>query len=503
MDPSLLLALFTLAVPHPTSGPPAVQAAPQATPAGAPALTIYNGDFAVVRELLALELAAGVNEVTAAGMTTSLEPDSVMLRDPSGTRALQVLEQDYRNDPVSQELLLSLFEGRTIPFLVVRDGGEQRVQGRIVRSGFVSGQQGGRPGTVAYSQPIIEVDGELRFGLPGQPLFPSLADDTVLQPTLRWTLATDRAGPLTAELSYLTGGLDWEADYNVVLDARAGTLDLVGWITMVNQSGKVFRDARVKLMAGDVNKVVEDGAAWDGRMIRASAEGRMLGAPVTEKTFDEFHLYTLARSTTLHDQETKQVEFVRGQGVPCKTLYVYDGAAIDPRRWNGWNAAALRSNPDYGSESNPKVAVMREFQNSEASGLGLPLPAGTVRFSTRDADGQLEFVGENRIDHTPKDETLRLYTGNAFDLVGERVRTAFSLDEDDEQLDESFAITLRNHKLQAVEIRVVEHLYRWRNCEVVQPSHEFVRSDSETIEFRVNVPAGGEVTVRYTAHYTW
>ncbi len=435
-------------------------------------------------------------------MTTSLEADSVMLRDPSGTRALQVLEQNYRNDPVSQELLLSLFEGRTIPFLVQRDGGEQRVQGRIVRSGFVSAQQGGYRVQPVSHQPIIEVDGELRFGLPGQPLFPSLADDTVLQPTLRWTLATESAGPLTAELSYLTGGLDWEADYNAVLSEQGSALDVVGWITMVNQSGKTFRDARVKLMAGDVNRVV-DGAARESRALYAANAMEMLGAPVTEKAFDEFHLYTLARTTTLHDQETKQVEFVRGQGVRCETLYVYDGAAIDPNQWGGWDAAALRDNPDYGTASNPKVWVMREFENSEENGLGLPLPAGTVRFSTRDADGQLEFVGENRIDHTPADETLRLYTGNAFDLVGERVRTSFRGDQNDHWLDESFEITLRNHKPQAVEFRVVEHLYRWTNWEVRAPSADFIQTDSETIEFRVSVPADGELKISYTAHYSW
>ncbi|HZJ71776.1 MAG TPA: hypothetical protein VFF36_12660, partial [Planctomycetota bacterium] len=245
--------------------------------------------------------------------------------------------------------------------------------------------------------------------------------------------------------------------------------------------------------------------AAGGRMMAAKAmemDSRM-GAPVTEKAFDEFHLYTLARPTTLHDDETKQVEFVRGEGVKSQRLYVYDGAAIDPNQWNGWDSASLRNNPDYGTQSNKKVWVMREFVNSEENGLGLPLPKGTVRFYTRDADGQLEFTGENVIDHTPKDETVRLYTGNAFDLVGERVRKDFRVNDDEDWIDESFEITLRNHKQTAVEFRVVEHLYRWTNWELKASSAEFAKKDSQTIEFRVTVPPDGEQLVTYTVHYSW
>lgn len=490
----------------------AQSAAQQAKSAGAPALTIYNGDFAVVRELLSLDLSSGVNHVAVTGMTTSLEPDSVILRDPSGQRALMVLEQNYRNDPVSQELLLSLFEGQTIDFQVVRDSTELIVPGRIVRSGYVPPSQLGgydqwgnwrppQPGL--NTQPIIEVDGKLRFSLPGLPLFPSLADDTVIEPTLHWLLQTDQPGALQAELAYVTGGMTWEADYNAVAPETGETLDLVGWITMQNQSGKTYRDATIKLMAGDVNKIQPQNVPVGRAMAAKAMEMDRLGAPVTEKAFDEFHLYTLARPATLHDDETKQVEFVRGQGVKSQRLYVYDGAAIDPNQWNGWDPASLRNNPDYGTQSNKKVWVMREFKNSEENGLGLPLPKGKVRFYTRDADGQLEFTGENLIDHTPKDEIVRLYTGNAFDLVGERVRKDFRVNDDEDWLDESFEITLRNHKKAAVEFRVVEHLYRWTNWEIKASSAEYAKKDSQTIEYRITVPADGEQVVTYTVHYSW
>jgi len=496
----------------PPAAPPATASPGSPTHAeatGQPALTIYNGGFAAVRELLDLQLRDGVNQIAVSGMTSTLEPDSVILRDPSGQRALAILEQSYRNDPVSQERLLQLFEGQSIRFQVQRGDVLDFVQGRIVRSGYVSpdlmyDQWGNWVGQRQPSQPVIEVDGELRFALPGLPLFPSLGDDTVLQPTLGWTLQADRAGPLSAELAYITGGFSWESDYNAVSEEGSGKLDLVGWITMQNRSGKTFREAKVKLMAGDVSKVNEqDGRRDQMRALGYMAAEKSAGAPVTEKAFDEFHLYTVSRPVTLRDSESKQVEFVRAEGVPEKRLYVYDGAAPGGVPGFDWGNADMRYAGDWGVEGHKKVWVVREIRNDEASGLGIPLPKGKVRFYTRDKDGQLEFVGENLIDHTPKDETLRLYTGNVFDLVGERTRTDFKVDSSSDWMDESFTIKLRNHKKEAVTFTVVEHLYRWSNWEIRNPSLPFVKKDSRTIEFSVEVPADGEVALSYGVHYSW
>lgn len=219
--------------------------------AAEPALTIYNQNFAVVRDTVALDLKSGVSEIRFAGATAQLEPDSVILRDPAGKRALQILEQNYRNDPVSQELLLSLNEGKTIPFVRERMKDNtltrETVMGKIVRSGYVPG---GR-----MEQPIIEVDGQLQFSLPGQPLFPTLGDNTILKPTLNWLLRGDKPGKFDAEVSYVTAGFTWNADYNLVAPEKGDTVDLIGWITMNNQSGKTFENAKIKLMAGDVNKI--------------------------------------------------------------------------------------------------------------------------------------------------------------------------------------------------------------------------------------------------------
>jgi len=353
-------------------------------------------------------------------------------------------------------------------------------------------------------QPIIEVGGKLRFGLPGIPLFPSLGDEAILKPTLQWQLSSDQAGPVRAELSYVTGGLTWEADYNIVAPDKGDAVDVVGWVTMDNQSGKTFDDARIKLMAGDVSKI-QPGQAYDMVMVTSGAVGGLAGPapPVTERTFDEYHLYTLARPTTLHDRETKQVEFIRAAGVATKRIYVYDGVKIDSNRYNGWNWENIRNDYSYGTESNPKIWVMREFANSESNHLGMPLPKGRVRFYRRNDDSQIEFTGENVIDHTPRDENVRVYTGNAFDMTGERRRTDYKLDLDKHFADESFEIKVRNHKKERADVRVVEHLYRWITWNISLKSDPFRKKDSQTIEFPVTISPDGEKTVSYTVHYTW
>ena len=459
-----------------------------------PALTIYNQDFAVVRDTVPLDLKAGVNNVRYADATARVEPDSVILRDPAGKHSLQIWEQNYRNDPVTQELLLSLFEGKTIDFQNIRlkDNTQSRelISGKIIRSGYVPG--GGS------EQPIIEVNGKLQFTLPGTPLFPDLGDDTVLKPTLNWLLQSDKPGKFDAEVSYITGGFTWEADYNLVSPEKGDTVDLIGWVTMNNQSGKTFRDAKIKLMAGDVNKI-QPAIVLNGVMrMKAMAMPEEGGGTVTEKAFDEFHLYSLARSTTLLDRETKQVEFVRAADVKAPVIYVYDGAESGYRFYGG-----LNNDRGYGTQCNKKVRVMREFVNAETNHLGLALPKGKLRFYRRDADGQMEFVGEDMIDHTPRNETIRVTTGNAFDLVGERKQTNFRVDTGDKWLDESFEIKVCNRKKEPVEIRVVEHLYRWSSWDITQKSDDFKKTEAQTIEFRVPVKPDEERTVTYTVHYSW
>jgi hypothetical protein len=315
-----------------------------------PALTIYNQNFATVRDRLTLDLQSGLNDVRFTDTTAHVEADSVILRDPAGAVTLRVIEQNYRVDPISEGLLLSLNEGKEIDFLIPGTQGkpDRTVKGKIIRSGYTahsaeSMQRYGRAYAMsqmsmnsAYGQgmqPIIEVEGQLQFGLPGKPFFPALADDTVLKPTLVWKLHSDQAAKVNAEVAYQTGGMSWEAAYNVVAPEKGDTLDLTGWVTMDNQSGKTFKEAKVQLVAGDVAKLQNGSLDSVGQSRSDFAKDSSSAPRVTEKSFDEYHLYSLPLPTTLHDRETKQVEFVRAAGIKAQRIY--------PKRENGNLGKAL------------------------------------------------------------------------------------------------------------------------------------------------------------------
>ena len=394
-----------------------------------PALTIYNQGFAVVRDTLPMDLKAGVNNVSFGGATAKLEADSVILRDVAGKAAIQILEQAYRNDPVSEPMLLSFFEGKSLDFIRRETNKpDQTIAGKIIRSGYVPG---GAP-----VQPIIEVEGKLQFSLPGQPIFPSLGDDNILKPTLSWKLNAAAAAKITAEVAYVTQGFSWESSYNLVAPEKGDLVDFVGWITMKNTSGATFANAKIKLMAGNVNKVQPDQPVME-MAEAASVTGGAAPAPVvTEKAFDEFHLYTLARPATLRDKETKQVEFLRASGVKATRLCIYDPIMKD----HGWQPGNnVGEDADYGTTSSKKVAVYREFKNSEANHWA----------------------------------------------------------------NETFEIKLRNRKKQPAEIRVVEHLYRWSNWTIKEKSQAFEKTDAQTVEFKVALKPDEEKVVTYKVHYTW
>lgn len=452
-----------------------VAALPLVLPA-APALTIYNDDFAVVRETIPLDLKAGANSVNFSGATTRVEADSVLLRDRSGQVSLRILEQSYRAEAASQRLLLAMNEGKTLDFLVRdQDSREHIVKGRVIRAPGENGGEG--------DAPVIEVDGKLRFSLPGEPVFPSLGDDAVLQPTLSWRLHADREAKLDAELGYITGGMSWQAAYNLVAPEQGDRVDIVGWVTIVNETGKRFDEASVKLMAGDVNRVQPD-MSYGSKVRRAAPAALMVAEalPVTQKAFDEFHLYSLPRPVTLRDGETKQVEFLRAAGVVAPQLYIYDAQK-------------------YG----PKVAVVREFKNTqENGGLGLPLPKGRARFYRQDsADGRMEFVGENSLDHTARNETVRLRTGDVFDIAVERKQSDASMSSRNDFREEAFEIKLRNRKSAPAEVRVVERFHAGPNWKLVQQSDVHEKLDSASVEFRVTLQPDEEKIVTYRVRYDW
>ena len=483
----------------------ATSLAAQQPSAGPTALTIYNQDFAVARTQIDLDLHSGHNEVTTTQVTSQLEPDSVVLRDATGKASFRILEQNYDAAVVDQQWLLQKYEGKTIQFQTGRgstiDGKfvpELPIQGKIIRAGAVVNGYG-------QTQPLIEVDGKMQFQLPGTPLFPATTDGLLLKPTLRWQIGAEKDEKLSAELAYVTGGFSWEATYNIVAPESTGTeekADVIGWVAIHNQSGSEFPQARIKLMAGDVAKIPAQSRQFDRMELRSKLAAAYKAEPeVTQKAFDDFHLYDLNRTVSLRNGEIKQIQFIEASGVTLTRSYLYDGADVNLQPYSSDN---FIDQPNYGlNAANTKVQIQEQFKNSEANHLGIPLPAGRIRLYRRDSDGQMEFVGESTINHTPTEETVKIVTGNAFDIKGTRRQTDFHADQRGRNLDETFEIKLTNQKAQPVTVNVVEHLYRGDNWQVREKSADFTKLDSHTIQFPIQVPAKGAATLTYSVHYTW
>lgn len=468
---------------------------PLAALAAGPQVTIYTGGFATVKEQRTLELSEGVAEERITDMSRLLEPDSVMLRELSKEPfGVKILEQSFINDPLTEGLLLYQMEGREIRFEERREDGTVKEHvGRLIRSGYV-------PGAGLQEEPIVEMEGAVRFALPGRPVFEGIDPNAFLKPSLVWQLAARRAGKCPVEIAYVTAGMTWEATYNLVAPAEGSDeFDLTGWISLQNHTGKDFVDADVKLIAGEVQKEKPAAPRMRREIRYALAKAPDDAALPQERAFDEFHLYTLPRSIRIRNNELKQVEFLRASGVKGQRSYVYN-PLIGVRYYGGVN-----QDPDYGLTDSRKVGVRIEISNSETNRLGVPLPRGKMRlYRTDDTDGRREFVGENTIDHLPKNETLKLDLGIAFDLVGERKRTDFKVDTTAKRMSESFEIKLRNRKEKApVVIRVIEPLYRCASWKIAAASQPYEKVDSHTIEFRVPVPADGEAIVTYRVEYWW
>jgi hypothetical protein len=471
-------------------------------------LTIYNQDFAVARTTIPLNLHAGSNEVLTTNVTSQLEPDSVVLRDPTGRNPIKVAEQNYDAAVVNQQWMLEKYEGKTLDFRTenarqfaietgeIHEFPAKFVQGRIIRAGNPSNGD----------QPLVEVNGKMQFQLPGTPVFPANTDGLLLKPTLRWQIDSAKAASFPAELDYITGGMSWQATYNVVLPettdtTRAEIADIIGWFTSQNNSGTVFTQATIELMAGDVAKIQNlrnrPYFISSGRSVNESVA---VSPDVTQKAFDDFHLYDLHRTLALHNGETKQVQFLEASRVSVQRTYQYEGnnPVVQPF-YPGYH----NDQQFVGNSGNTHVAVVEEIKNSTANHLGMPLPAGRIRLYRRDTGGQMQFVGESMIAHTPAEQTVKVVSGNAFDVTAKRRQTDFHVDGLHRTIDESFEIKLSNQKAQPVTVHAVEHMSRGENWEITAKSSDFTRRDSSTIDFPISVPAKGDATLTYTAHYTW
>lgn len=480
----------------------------QASPAGERTsvdLTVYNQGLALVREERPLSLQKGTGRVVLPDIPSTIDGTSVhflSLTDPSGVK---VLEQNYQYDLVHQAKILEKYIGKTVEFIRVDPSTDREytVSGRLLSTGYFPTPQGGRHG-VAWNYTggmIAEVGGKIEINPAGRLVLPGLPEGLILRPQLEWLVASRREGTHRTEVSYLAGALSWSCDYVALLGAGDDRLDLTGWVTLTNNSGTSFKNAGLKLVAGDVN-VVQDMLAGAAKSMAARAEmDAMEHRQFTQGELFEFKLYSLQRRTDVDNNSTKQVELVSGRNVSAAKVFIYDGMSAEWRAYA--HNASYRSQGSFGQQSNTKVGVYVTFRNAEKEGLGIALPKGKVRVYKRDADGKEQFIGEDLIDHTPKDEELRLYLGNAFDIVGSRVQKDFKSFAGGRIVEETVEVTLRNHKKEAVEVMVYEHPWRWSEWEITRASGSWTKLDQTTLRFPVRLEKDQEKTVTYTIRYSW
>jgi hypothetical protein len=427
-------------------------------------VTVYNSNLGLVKDVREVRLDAGLLETHFADVAAQIDPTSVHLRSLSDPAGLRILEQNYEYDLLSSEKLLEKHVGRKIR-LYQGNGTYQEATLLSTRG------------------PVYDINGQIHMGHFGSVVLPALPENLVSKPTLAWLLRNTRPMPQRVEASYLTGGLSWKSDYVMVINAADSRSDLTGWVTIDNKSGATYRNAALKLVAGDVHRAA---SRDDSR--RALELGAKAASPaVAEREFRsegffEYHLYTLDGRTTIKDSQTKQLTLLSAADIPVDKRFIYYGAASYHRTQYGMPV------------SNQKVGVYLDIQNSKDNRLGIPLPKGKVRVYKADAAGSQQLIGEDWIDHTPRDERVRIKMGDAFDVVGERVqkdwkRLGGNLYESE------WEITLRNHKKEAITVEVFEPMPG--DWEVLRASHPHTKPQAFTARFSLAVPKEGATTLAY------
>jgi hypothetical protein len=497
---AVTMVAMTLVMAAPAWAADKPEAAPAAPAAGADkegvSATVYNGGYAVVREVRNVEIGAN-GEAKFTDVAQQIDATTVHFKSLSDPKA-KLLEQNYQYDLVSADKLLQKYIDKEIEVVCAAD---KKYAGTLMSfdgNNIVLKGEGG----LSMIQRADNVR-DIRFK--------ALPEGLLTRPTLVWQIATDKPGKQLAEVMYQTGGMGWHAEYVLVLDKDDATADLSGWVSVQNNSGKTYTDAKLKFIAGDVRRVQPTPMASPRTGADMAYAAKSAPAPMEEKAFFEYHMYTLPRPSTVADNEVKQLEmFPPVHEMKVEKKYCYQPLA-------GWNyyGGGRYTDRAYGVTSEKKVQVYIEFKNEEKNGLGIPLPAGKVRVYKGDpADKAMEFVGEEKIDHTPKDERLSLQIGNAFDIVGERIQRDFRLETGRNWMSETIEVKVRNHKKEDVTVRIKEPLYRWSTAKVTEESvedatakkalavkHEML--DAHTAAWDVPVKADGETKVTFTVEYTW
>jgi hypothetical protein len=446
--------------------------------------------YAMISQDRKVTLSAGRTQLRFTDVAALIDPTTVQfasLSDPDNTR---VLEQNFQFDLVSTQKLLSKYIDKSVTAQVTQGTQSTDISGTLLSAGDGLVLRGGDGQIHALSQ-----YSNLRFAeLPG---------GLITRPTLLWDITARKAGEQTARVSYQTAGITWWADYNLTFtpgaNANSGFLDVGAWVSIINQSGAGYEDAKLKLIAGDVQRV-QPPMQLNEMVVTSAKRSDMAAAPgFSEKALFEYHLYTLGRRTSLPNNSTKQIElFDAAKRVPARKILMYYGQA------GMYYGTDVNTERGYGAASSKKIDVYLEFKNDEKSGLGVPLPKGRIRVSQMDTtDHSLEFIGEDVIDHTPKNERVLVKLGSAFDVIGERRQVDFSVDSKAKWMEEEIEVKIRNHKAEAVDVLVKENLFRWTNWTMKSNSADYDKADARTVYFPLKVSADGEQRLRYRVRYTW
>lgn len=451
-------------------------------------ITIYNQNFGLVREQRSMNLKDGVTFVRVEDVASNIDPTTVSFQSLSAANSVVVREQNYQYDLIDPTTVLSKSIGKDLKFKqTLQNGQVKELSGILLNSprAVVSDTNGNS--STSYQGLVIKTPEGIVLNPEGEVELKELPAGLVGKPSLLWKLESDKAGTHKTEISYQTSGLNWRCDYVAVLNEKDDHSDLTSWVTIDNKSGASYKNSLLKLLAGDVHKVSQANVYPQGTMSMGAMSMRAAAPQFQEQSFAEYHLYSLKGRTTVGTNETKQMSLFNAGGIPVKKMFIFDQ---NNQVYNPYN----------GGNSSQKVNVKIELNNSEQNHLGIPMPKGKVRVYKKDQDGALQFIGEDQIDHTAKDEKVRLYIGDAFDLVGERKQTNIKQISNRVQ-EASYEISLRNHKKEDVTITCVEHANgEWT---ILNSSQPYTKKDSRSFEFAVKVPANQEVKVSYDIETRW
>ena len=441
------------------------------------AVTVYNSNVALVRDVRRLRLAAGTLDLRFMDIAAQVNPATVHIVSLTAPKELNVLEQNYEYDLLSPQKLLAKYVGKELTLV------------RLVQENSSTKEVPVQATLLAYNEgPVWKVGNDIITGMGADRyIFPSVPENLYSKPTLVWLLDNRRAGEQTVEASYLTNQINWNADYVLTVGADQKTGDLNGWVTIVNNCGTAFKNAQLQLVAGELHRVYAEGGMVAARSMAMKAADAV--QQFAQEAFSEYHLYTLERRTTIQNNESKQIALLSSTGLRIEKFFEVDGQQY-----------YYRSAQRPGAPVKEPVQVRLKFKNSESNALGMPLPAGTVRVYQGDSKGRVQFIGEDRINHTPKDETLDLHIGNAFDVVAERKQMDFqALGRNVYEM--AFEIALRNHKPEPITVEVNEPI--GGDWKVLESNFKWEKTAAFAARFTAPVTANGESVLKYRVRVRW